>query len=57
MPFAWHYRGETFDYQFLAGVMAVTQDADSRAIRPRIGWAVRPTSTSEPRSVWDRESP
>ncbi len=56
VPFAWHYRGEKFDYQFLAGVTAVTQDAATRALRPRIGWAVRPTPTSEPKSVWDRGS-
>jgi hypothetical protein len=43
VPFAWHYHGATFDYQFLAGVLAVTQDSATRAIRPRIGWAVRPT--------------
>jgi Domain of unknown function (DUF4419) len=55
VPFAWNYHGEILDYQFLAGVMAVTQDTATRAIRPRIGWAVRPTPTSEPRSVWDRE--
>jgi hypothetical protein len=52
VPFAWQYRGEKLDYQFLAGVTAITQDADTRAIRPRVGWAVRPTPTSEPRSVW-----
>jgi hypothetical protein len=57
VPFVWHYHHMKFDYQFLAGVMAVSQDADTRAIRPRIGWAVRPTPTSEPRSVWDRGSP
>jgi hypothetical protein len=55
VPFAWHYHSETFDYQFLAGVLAVTQDADTKAIRPRIGWAVRPMPTSEPGSGWDRE--
>jgi hypothetical protein len=56
VPFTWHYRGDRFDYQFLAGVLAVTQDPATRAIRPRVGWAVRPTPTSAPRSVWDEES-
>jgi hypothetical protein len=50
VPFAWHYRGEELDYQFLAGVTAISQDADTGAIRPRVGWAVRPTPTSEPRN-------
>jgi len=53
VPFTWHYHGQSFDYQFLAGVMAVTQDSATKAIRPRVGWAVRPTPTSEPKSVWD----
>jgi Domain of unknown function (DUF4419) len=57
VPFAWHYHKETFEYQFLAGVMAVTQDSSTGAIRPRIGWAVRPIPTRQPKSVWDRESP
>jgi hypothetical protein len=57
VPFRWHYRGESFDYQFLAGVLGVSQDPDTRAIRARVGWAVRPTPSSEPKSVWDRESP
>lgn len=54
VPFVWHYLGGRFDYQFLAGVMAVTQDAGTKAVRPRVGWAVRPTPTGEPRSVWDQ---
>src|SRR5262249_31795083 len=42
VPFRWHFLGETLDYEFLAGVMTVAQDAETKAIRPRIGWAVRP---------------
>jgi hypothetical protein len=57
VPFVWRYRGERFDYQFLAGVMTVTQETETRAVRPRIGWAVRPTPTCEPKSVWDRRLP
>ncbi len=57
VPFTWDYHHEKLDYQFLAGVMAVTQDAATKAIRPRIGWAVRPTPASEPKSAWDQESP
>ena len=54
VPFVWQDRREKFDYQFLAGVMAVTQDAGTKAIRPRVGWAVRPTPTGVPKSGWDR---
>jgi hypothetical protein len=42
VPFVWDYLGKKFDYQFVAGVLTVAQDKESRAIRPRIGWAVRP---------------
>jgi hypothetical protein len=41
VPFVWEYLGKEYDYQFLAGVLTIEQDKDSRAIRPRIGWAVR----------------
>jgi hypothetical protein len=41
VPFVWDYLGKRFDYQFVAGVLTVAQDKESRAIRPRIGWAVR----------------
>jgi hypothetical protein len=47
VPFVWDYLGQKFDYRFVAGVLTVTQEKESRAIRPRIGWAVRqaPLST------------
>jgi hypothetical protein len=48
VPFTWHDRGGRFAYQFLAGVTAVTQDPETRAVRPRIGWAVRPAPAAEP---------
>jgi hypothetical protein len=57
VPFVWEYRGEAFDYEFLAGVTAVTQDTDTGAVQPRVGWAVRPAPTSEPKSVRDTETP
>jgi hypothetical protein len=46
VPFVWDYLGKKFDYQFVAGVLTVGQDKESRAIRPRIGWAVRPAPQS-----------
>jgi hypothetical protein len=42
VAFVWGYYGTDFDYQFLGGVLAVSQDRDSGAVRPRVGWAVRP---------------
>jgi hypothetical protein len=52
VPFVWDYRGRRLDYEFVAGVLAVGQDADTRAVRPRIGWAVRRAP-----GVGDRGSP
>jgi hypothetical protein len=40
----WNYLGIRFDYEFLAGFVGVTQDARTLAIRPKIGWAVRPAA-------------
>jgi hypothetical protein len=48
VPFVWDYLGTPFDYQFVAGVLAISQDADTRAIRPRVGWAVRPAPAGGP---------
>jgi hypothetical protein len=42
VPFLWRYLGQDFEYQFVAGILAIEQDKASRALRPRIGWAVRP---------------
>jgi len=41
VPFVWEYLGKEYEYQFLAGILTFEQAKDSRAIRPRIGWAVR----------------
>jgi Domain of unknown function (DUF4419) len=40
-PFDWDYYGTYFKYEFIAGVLGMTQDKDTQAIRPRIGWAIR----------------
>ena len=39
-PFKWLYYTTDFPMYFYAGFMTVTQDPDSLAIRPEIGWAV-----------------
>jgi hypothetical protein len=50
VPFVWDHLGTPFEYKFVAGVTAVSQDAETGAVRPRIGWAVRPAAASEPRN-------
>jgi len=40
VPFEWTHLGETFPMQFLGGFVGATQDPDTLAIRPSIGWAV-----------------
>ena len=47
VPFVWNYLGTTYNMDFVAGFTSFTQDPDTYAVRPKIGWAVRdkPTST------------
>jgi hypothetical protein len=40
--FIWEYLGTRFEYEFLAGLMGIEQDEATMALRPKIGWAVRP---------------
>lgn len=47
VPFDWDYFGETFQYEFLGGLIALTQDPTSLAIRPKVGWAVREKPESD----------
>ncbi len=39
-PFKWQYLEREYDMEFLAGFIGFTQDADTLAVRPKIGWAV-----------------
>jgi hypothetical protein len=39
-PFVWKFFGNNFDYDFLGGFVGVTQNVNTFAIRPKIGWAV-----------------
>jgi hypothetical protein len=48
VPFVWDYLGTRLDYQFVTGVLTITQDADTGAIRPRVGWAVSPAASGAP---------
>lgn len=47
VPFVWEYLGTNYNMDFVAGFTSFTQDPDTYAVRPKIGWAVRdkPTST------------
>jgi hypothetical protein len=40
-PFCWDYRDHSFDMEFLGGFVGVSQDKDTLAVKPEIGWAVR----------------
>jgi hypothetical protein len=46
VPFRCRWRGEDEDIamEFLGGFVGVTQDASTLALRPKLGWAVRPGS-------------
>ncbi|MFT3770510.1 MAG: DUF4419 domain-containing protein [Minicystis sp.] len=39
-PFLWRYLHDTFPMAFVGGFVGVSQDPESRALRPAIGWAV-----------------
>jgi hypothetical protein len=41
VPFKWHYIEQEYDMEFVAGFIGFTQDAETMAVRPKIGWAVR----------------
>lgn len=41
VPFRWNYSLQHFDMEFIAGFTSFTQDSNSLALRPKIGWAVR----------------
>jgi hypothetical protein len=41
VPFRWRYRKELVAMEFLGGFVGVSQDSETLALRPEIGWAVR----------------
>lgn len=43
VPFTWEYFGSEHPYEFLGGMVAVEQDAESLAVCPKFAWAVRAT--------------
>jgi hypothetical protein len=46
-PFVWNYFTSKFDMDFVAGFVGASQDRDTLAIRPEIGWAVRDRPASD----------
>jgi hypothetical protein len=44
VPFRWEYGFESYPMEFLEGFVGVRQDHATLALRPEIGWAVRPAS-------------
>jgi len=41
VPLTWFYLGQIFEMEMLAGFACYGQDKETRAVRPKIGWAVR----------------
>ncbi len=41
VPLTWLYLGQVFEMEMLAGFACYSQDKETRAVRPKIGWAVR----------------
>ncbi len=56
VPFIWSYLGTHYDMDLLGGFAGVTQDQDSLAVRPSIGWAVRDRPTAPPPGGEDRDN-
>jgi hypothetical protein len=52
VPLAWNYLGTVFPMTLQAGFVGISQDRQTHAVRPAIGWAVHPAppsaSPSEP---------
>jgi hypothetical protein len=42
VPLAWDYLGTVFPMTLQAGFVGISQDRQTRAVRPAIGWAVHP---------------
>jgi hypothetical protein len=40
-PFRWEFLHGAYEMEFLGGFVGVRQDAETRCLRPEIGWAVR----------------
>jgi hypothetical protein len=41
VDFKWEYLNSTYEMQFVAGILGISQDPETKALRPSIGWAVK----------------
>jgi hypothetical protein len=41
VPFRWDYLNQSLEMEFVGGFVGVSQDKESLAVKPEIGWAVR----------------
>lgn len=46
VPLAWNYLGTIFPMTLKAGFVGISQDRQTRAVQPAIGWAVHPAASS-----------
>lgn len=54
-PFVWEYLGKPYSMELLGGFMGTSQDQDTLAIKPAIGWAVRDAVTPPEQPATDEE--
>jgi hypothetical protein len=45
VPLAWDYLGTVFPMTLQAGFVGISQDPETRAVQPAIGWAVHPAAS------------
>lgn len=54
VPFKWNtMTGLAYEMEFIAGFTSVSQDSETMAVRPRIGWAVKEKQVEGPETVTD----
>ncbi|XP_070532206.1 uncharacterized protein [Ptychodera flava] len=53
VPFQWLYHFQQFEMQFIGGFMAVSQDHETLALRPELGWAVVEDGVTSEESEYD----
>jgi hypothetical protein len=46
-PFRWEHFDQSFDMELLGGFVGVSQDKETLAVKPEIGWAVREAPATE----------
>lgn len=54
-PFLWEYFNSLLNMEFLGGFVGIAQDAETLALRPEIGWAIRDVTAAAIREQADVE--